>query len=214
MRPQLTLAVVLASFFAFDCASAKPAPAGEQHTFSGVVKAIDLAAKTLTLKSGGKSYVFHITDKTEISSFRSHIRLEKVRPGQTARVVMRLGERGQGIAVSIRFDVDAGIENLVALFSVKTIQGQTISGPGFNDYVAERPPPDAWTGGGAYQGGHMCMFLLSVRPDGTVADAKPLGTLGYPQLNERAVRWCKRWRFRPNSITEARMPLGYVRVWR
>ena len=212
MRPPLTVAVVLACLFAFDFASAKPAPAGEHHTFTGEVKAIDLAAKTLTLKSGGRSYVFQITDKTEISSFRSHIRLEKVKPGQTARVVMRVGERGMGIAVSIRFDVHTGIENLAALFSVKTIHGQTISGPAFNDYVAEKPPPDNWSGGGAYEGGHMCMFLLFVRPDGTVADVKPLGTLGYPQLNERAVRWCKRWRFRPNSITEARMPMGYMRT--
>jgi hypothetical protein len=211
MRPRTTLAAFLSIFIAIGFASAKPAPSKE-HIFFGEVKAIDLTARTLTLKSTGRSYVFHITDKTEISSFRGHVRLEKVRPGQTAKVVMRVGERGIGIAVSIRFDVHPIIENLVAHFSVKTIQGETVSGPAFEDYVVERPRTDAWSGGGAYQGGQMCMFLLYVRPDGTVADAKPLGTLGYPQLNERAVRWLKRWRFRPNSITEARMPMGYVRT--
>jgi hypothetical protein len=212
MRLQVPLAALFAVFVAIDFASAKPAPASELHTFFGEVTAVDLAAKTLTLKSRGKSYVFHITRETQISSFRSHIRLEKVRPGQTAKVDMRVGDGGRGIAVSIRFDAHAGIENLLALFSVKTIQGHTISGTAFNEYVVDKPPDDSWTGGGAYEGGRMCMFLLFVRPDGTVADAKPLGTLGYPQLNERAVKWCKRWRFRPNSITEARMPMGYVRT--
>lgn len=214
MRPRPLLAAFFMLLLAAGLAAAKPAPASELHTFFGEVKAVDLAAKTLTLKSRGKSYVFHLTKETKISSFRTHIRLEQVRPGQTAKVVMRIGEGGRGIAVSIRFDAHAGIENLLALFSVKTTQGQTVSGPAFNDYVVYTPPDDAWTGGGAYEGGRMCLFQLFVRPDGTVADAKPLGTLGYPQLNERAVRWCKRWRFRPNSVTEARMPMGYQKVVR
>jgi hypothetical protein len=212
MHPRLAIAVVLASLLAFDIASAKPAPAGEQHIFFGEVKAVDLAAKTLTIKSNGKTFVFHITTETKISSFRGHIRLEKVSPGQAVKVVMRVGEGGKGIALSIRFDEHSGVANLLALFSVKTTQGQTVSGTAFKDYVVHMPPDDAWSGGGAYEGGRMCMFQLFVRPDGTVADAKPLGTLGYPQLNERAVRWCKRWRFRPNSVTEARMPMGYMRT--
>jgi hypothetical protein len=212
MRPRLILAALLASLLAFDVASAKPAPAGELHTFFGEVKAIDLAAKTLTLKSSGKSFVFRITKDTKISAFRGYIRLEQVRPGQAARVVMRVGEGGIGIALSIRFDQDVGVASILALYSVKTTAGRTVSGMAFEDYVVERPPADAWSGGVRYEAQRPSMFQLFIRPDGTVADAKPIGGLGYPQLNERAVKWCKRWRFRPNSVTEARMPVGYFQV--
>lgn len=46
--------------------------------------------------------------------------------------------------------------------------------------------------------------------DGTVSEVRPIGTLGYPELNERAIRWFKRWKFRPNSVTEVRMPMVYT----
>jgi hypothetical protein len=212
MRPRPILTALVATFLSLDFASAKPAPAGELHTFFGEVKAIDLAAKTLTLKSSGKSFVFHITKETKISSFRKYIRLEQVRPGQAARVVMRVGEGGRGIALSIRFDQDVGVASILSLYSVKTMKGQTVSGMAFEDYVVERPPADAWSGGVRYEAQRPSMFQLFIRPDGTVSEAKPLGGLGYPQLNERAVKWCKRWRFRPNSVTEARMPVGYFQI--
>lgn len=210
MRPRTILAAVLSSFLVFASTPAKAAT--ELHTFYGEVKAINLAAKTITIKSSGKSFVFHITSETKISSPHGHVRLEKIQPGQGATVVMRLGEGGRGIAVSIRFEPNAALANVLALYSVKTTQGETISGMAFNNYVVYQPPQDAWATTITYATLRASMFQLSVAPDGRVTDAKPLRGLGYADLDARAVKWLKRWRFRPNSITEARMPLGYYRM--
>jgi TonB family protein len=60
-----------------------------------------------------------------------------------------------------------------------------------------------------YELKHASMFVLSVRPDGTVSDVRALQTLGYPELDARAAKWFMKWRFRPNSVTEVRMPLRY-----
>lgn len=123
---------------------------------------------------------------------------------------MRLGEGGIGIAVSIRFDLTAGLAKELALYSVKSTQGETISGMAFNNYVAYQPPRYEWRGAAPLETLSGSMFQLFVRPDGTVADARPLKGLGYAELDARAVKWLKKWRFRPNSITEARMPISYT----
>lgn len=127
--------------------------------------------------------------------------------------MMRLGERGIGIAVSIRFDLGPSMANFLSLYSVKTTQGETISGMAFNNYVVYRPPDDAWAGGVTREKVRASLFLLSVAPDGTVTDVKPLRGLGYTELDERAMKWCKKWRFRPNSVTKARMPISFSQ-WR
>lgn len=209
MRPRLILAAVVLIFFAAGFPSTKAAAAAELHTFYGEVKAVDLAAKTITIKSSGKNFVFHITNETKISSFYGHVRLDRVKRGQGATVVMRLGEGGIGIAVNIRFDLGPSNASWLSLYGVKTIQGEIITGMAFNNYVVSKPPDDAWITGITYDSLRASMFVLSVQPDGTVADAKAVRGLGYPELDARAVKWFKKWRFRPNSITEARMPFGY-----
>ena len=45
---------------------------------------------------------------------------------------------------------------------------------------------------------------------GTVSEVRPLASLGYSELDERAIRYFKRWKFRPNSVTEVRMPMVYT----
>lgn len=210
MRLRIILAAVVVGFLAPDFASAKTDSSAPLHTFYGIVKAVDLAARTITLKSGGKSFLFHITNETKISGRQGYASLDKIQPGQGAAVVMRLGEGGIGIAVMIRFDPTAGTANYLALYSARTVHGEMISGIEFNNYVVYEPPPDAWITGITYELKHASMFVLSVRPDGTVADARPIQGLGYPELDARAVKSLKKWRFRPNSVTEVRMPFGYT----
>jgi len=204
-----TLAALVLSFLVLGSGAAETASSAPLYTFYGEVKSVDPVAKTLTIKSGGKSFFFHVTNETKISSQNEFVRLDTIKRGQGALVVMRIGERGKGIAVSIRFDATAGLANSLALYSVKTNRGETISGMAFNNYVVYQPPPDAWSGGATYEKLRSSMFVLFVRPDGTVADAKPLRGLGYPELDARAVRWLKKWCFRANSVTEARMPIGF-----
>lgn len=213
MRLPVFLATLVLSFLASGLTLAKEdSSSSSLHTFYGIVKAVDLAAGTITLKSGGKSFVFHVTNETKISGRDGYASLDKVQRGQGAAVVMRVGERGSGIAVMIRFDPVAGTANYLALYSARTIHGEMISGIAFNNYVVYEPPADGWLSGIKYELKHASMFVLSVRPDGTVAEAKPIQGLGYPELDARAAKWLKKWRFRPNSVTEVRMPFGYTQT--
>lgn len=203
------LAAFVLSFLTPGFDSMTAAASGPLHTFYGEVKAIDLAAKTITIKSNGKSFLFHITNETKISSPNGYVRLDKIQRGQGAAIVMRPGADGKGLALSIRFEHSVWSANFLALFSVKTTRGETISGMAFNNYVAHEPRGDAWKGGVTYERGHISMFLLLVRPDGTVYDVKPLRGLGHAELDARAVKWLMQWRFTPNSITEARIPVAH-----
>ena len=208
MRSRFVLAAFVLSFLAPGFASVTAAASGPLHTFYGEVKAINLAAKTITIRSNGKSFLFHITNETKISSPHGYVRLDKIQRGQGAMIVMRPGASGIGVALRIRFDASAGMAKLLSLYSVKTTRGETISGMAFNNYVVYEPPGDVWKGGVSYERAHASIFLLYVQPDGTVVNVKPLRGLGHAELDARAVTWLKKWRFRPNSITEARMPVA------
>lgn len=206
MSPRLIVAALLS----LVVAGLSPAASStELHTFYGDVKAVDLAAKTITIKSNGKSFVFHITNETKMTSRRGPISLANVQRGQGAAVVMRLGENGTGIAVQIHFDLGPSMASFQSLYGVKTTGGEIITGIAFNNYVVSKPPDEAWSTGITYDSLRASMFVLTVLPDGTVADAKAVRGLGYPELDERAAKWFKKWRFRPNSVVEARMPFGY-----
>jgi TonB family protein len=214
MRPRTIFAVFLAGFFGVGLTPAEAAPAGELHTFYGQVKAVDFSRKTITLKSEGKSYVFHVTNETKIRGPRGSASLGAIQVWHGAAVVMRVGEGGRGVAVIIRFDPMAGSLKYLALYSLTTMQGKTVSGMAFNNYVVYEPPADGWSTTLTYEQFRPSMFVLSVNPDGTVADVKPIQGLGYADLNARAVKWLKKWRFRPHSVTEVRMPFAYGYTWR
>ena len=188
--------------------------ATELHTFYGDVTAIDRAAKKITIKSSGKSFVFQITDETKMTNARGPFTLNNVRLGQGAAVVMRLGPGGVGIAVKIHFDLGRSMARLQSLYGVKTIGGEIITGMAFNNFVVSKPPDESWSTGITYEKLRPSMFVLTIERDGTVADAKPVQGTGYRELDERAVRWFKKWRFRPNTVVEARMPYGYFQFRR
>ena len=56
------------------------------------------------------------------------------------------------------------------------------------------------------------MFRLSVQPDGTVLSATPFKSFGNEDMDTRAAQWLKKWRFHPNSVTEARIPMTWSRI--
>jgi TonB family protein len=63
--------------------------------------------------------------------------------------------------------------------------------------------------GAARQG----VFLLSVRPDGTVSKVEVLSSIGYGELDEKTKSWLMKWRFQPNSVVEVRVPSSFVSSW-
>jgi TonB family protein len=185
------------------------APAADLHAFFGQVTAVNLAAKTITIQLG-KSFVFHVTAETQISSAAGGaVPFEKIRIGDGALVTMRTGPGNIGIAVKILLVSGA---TFPADYSARTTKGEHISGAALSSYVVYKPPREDINRGinfGIYRSG---LFLLSVAPDGTVPNVKVLRTLGYEELDVRTVKWLKKWRFRPNSLTEVRMPISYHRT--
>lgn len=201
-------AITLLWLFSFAPANSASPP--EFHVFSGEVRSVDLARKTITLKSAGKSFVFQITPETKISSSAGYIRLDTIRPGQGATIIMRLGPDNVGIARKIYVAPTALGARITSYYSAKTIDGDTVQGNAVGNYVAYEPPRDEWSTNLQYRRYNGAMFLLIVQRDGTVSDVRPLGTLGYSELDQHAIRWFKRWKFRPNSVTEVRMPMIYT----
>src|SRR2546423_1440334 len=201
--------VATALLLLLGLASAQAASSGEVHIFSGAVKSVDLAAKTLTITSGGKSFVFHVTPETKLTSYWGNARLETIKPGQGATVVMKLGPGNIGIAQKIHtVPTDLGAR-ITSYYSAKTINGATVYGNAVGNYVTYEPPQDAWSTTLQYRRYSGAMFLLIVQRDGSVSEVRPLASLGYTELDDRAIRWFKRWKFRPNSVTEVRMPMVY-----
>jgi len=211
----LGLPLAVATFLLFNSAIANAAPAPspsspELHIFSGEVTSVNPAAKTFTITSGGKSFVFHVVPETKFGGYNGRVTFEAMRRGNGATVAMRLGPGGLGIATKVFVRPNALGEKVTALYSAKTIQGETVTGNGLANYVVYEPPGDAWSYSAGYEGKRRgAMFLLKIQPDGTVGDVKAIGTLGYSDLNERAIRYLKRWKFKPHTLVEVRMPLIY-----
>jgi hypothetical protein len=214
MHPRIILVAIVLSFLTLGSGSAQTDSSAPLHTFYGQVKAVDLKARTLTIKSNGKSFLFYVTDETKISGQNEFARLDKVKLGDGAAVVMRLGEGNKGIAVRIRFDADASLASHLALLSARTTRGEMISGIAVNNFVAYEPPAHEFRRGLDFGSTKLRMFRLSVQPDGTVANATPFQSFGYEELDARAAKWLMKWRFRPNSVTEVRIPVVSSRTFR
>ena len=180
------------------------------HTFYGEVVAIDQAKKVLQLKNGNQRFLFHYNDQTKMSSSSGPVRLDRILQGTGAAVVMRVGAGNAGIALVIRFVPEPSKLKSIALFSARTVHGETISGNAVYRFVAYKPPEDEWSGGATLaRRNNAGVFVLSVAADGTVSNVAVRSSTGYPELDERAQRWMKKWRFRPNSVTEVQFPMYF-----
>lgn len=182
--------------------------------FYGIVQAVDLGNKTFTIQAQGRSYVFHYNEQTKISSRHGYIRWDTVKAGQGATVLMRVGEGNVGLAVQVRFTDDNGQAESTKLFVVRTNKGETISGPAVDNYILSQPAPFSFSGGAGYGlsgkfGSRSGVFYLSVRPDGSVAEVTAAKSFGDDKMNMAAAVWLKKWKFRPNSVTEVQIPMTF-----
>jgi TonB family protein len=137
--------------------------------------------------------------------------------GTGAAVVMRVGEGNAGIALVIRFVPEPSKLNPMALISARTVHGERISGAAVSKFVDYEPPADEWSGGATLARRHNTgLFALSIAADGTVSNVTLRMSSGYPELDARAQKWMKKWRFRPNSLSEVQLPMyfsQYRRYW-
>jgi len=210
MRFPILLPAVIITLLLAGSVSAKEASDSGLHTFYGEVVAIDQAAKVLQLKTGNQRFLFHYNDQTKISSTTGYVRLDRIIRGTGAAVVMRVGEGNAGIALVIRFVPDANKMETLALISARTVRGENIKGIAVSNFVDYQPPSDAWAGGPMLENRkNPGVFVLSVAPDGTVSNVTLRTSTGYPELDARAQKWMKKWRFRPNTLTEVQLPMYY-----
>jgi TonB family protein len=208
--PALIVTLLLVSFL-----SAKDAPDTGLHTFYGQVVLIDPAKKVIVIQSHKQRLVFHYNEHTRISSTLGQVRMDRVIRGTDAAVVMRLGEGNVGIATEIRFVPYPSWAQTLALISARTVHGETINGAPVGKLVVYKPETDGWTGGPSFERRNNAgLFVLSVAADGTVANVAVRQSTGYSELDTRGQNWMKRWRFKPNSLTEVQLPMFFTETYR
>jgi TonB family protein len=209
--PALIVTMLLVSFL-----SAKDAPDTGLHTFYGQAVLIDPAKKVIVIQSHKQRLVFHYNEQTRISSTLGEVHMDRVIRGTNAAVVMRLGEGNVGIATEIRFVPYPSWAQTLALISARTVRGETINGANVAKFVVYKPENDEWSSGGPGLGrrNNAGLFVLSVAPDGTVGNVAVRQSTGYPELDARAQHWMKRWRFKPNSLTEVQLPMFFTETYR
>jgi TonB family protein len=214
LLPAVIITLLLAAFV-----STNEASDSGLHTLYGQVVLIDPAKKVIVIQSHKQRLVFHYNEQTRISSTLGEVRMDKVIRGTHAAVVMRLGEGNVGIATEIRFVPYPSWAQTLALISATTVHGETINGAPVGKFVVYKPETDGWSSGGPGLGrrNNAGLFLLSVAADGTVANVAVRQSTGYSELDVRARNWMKRWRFKPNSLTQVQLPMffteTYRRVW-
>lgn len=208
--PALVLTLLLATFL-----SAKDAPDTGLHMFYGKVVLIDPAKKLIVIQSHKQRLVFHYNEHTRISSTLGEVHMDRVIRGTNAAVVMRLGEGNVGIATEIRLVPYPSWAQTRALISARTVHGETINGPPVGKFVVYKPEIAGWTGGASFERrDNAGLFVLSVAADGTVANVAVRQSTGYSELDTRAQNWMKKWRFKPNSVTEVQLPMFFTQTYR
>lgn len=209
--PALVVTLLLVSFL-----SAKDAPDTGLHTLYGQVVLIDPAKKVIVIQSHKQRLVFHYNEHTRISSTLGEVRMDRVIRGTHAAVVMRLGEGNVGIATEIRFVPYPSWAQTLALISARTVRGENINGAPVGKFVVYKPEADGWSSGGPplARRNNAGLFVLSLAGDGTVANVAVRQSTGYPELDTRAQNWMKRWRFKPNSLTQVQLPMFFTETYR
>lgn len=208
--PNILLAFAL-SLLPVSLLPAKEATDPGLHTFYGEVVLIDPAKKVIVIQSHKQRLVFHYSEQTRISSTLGQVSMDKVVRGTAAAVVMRLGEGNIGIATEIRFVPSPSWAQTLALISARTVQGQTITGAAVAKLVVYKPASDEWAGGAPLaRRNNAGLFVLSVAPNGAVASVTVRQTSGYAELDARAQKWMKKWRFKANSLTEVQLPMFFT----
>jgi hypothetical protein len=174
--------------------------------FRGKIQSVDAAARTFTLQMNEGSYVFVITNQTRIVRNGQTRQFADLKQGQPAEVEMKIGPGGKGLAVSIQLGISSRessssvrASQFQSLFAATSPGGKTITWPELGRLVVQWPVFPILPGieSGPFK---IAVFLLSVRPDGTVSNVEMLNSTGYDKLDKRAAKWALVWRFRSNIV--------------
>jgi hypothetical protein len=180
---------------------AKP---GDLHAFYGQVKAVDRDAHSITLGMPLR-FTFKVARETQINvRRRGAVSLDSIKPGAGTQIVARREAKGW-TALKIVLEPGATFPEEM---SARTAQGTTVTGLAVAEFVVYEPPAELINRNLDF-GQRSGLFLLSLRPDGNVADVRAIKSLGMKELDERASTRLKKMKFRPGALTEARIPVNF-----
>ena len=191
--------------------------------FDGKIQAVDTAARTFTLEVDKQSYVFVVTDQTKIVRDGKPREFADLKQGQPAEVEMKIGPGGKGMAVSVTllfnsYQLDSRVRELQfqslfqSLFIATTPSGKTVSGTALRRLIVYKPGLETiWHGPSYGPSTRTGVFLLSVRPDGTVSNVEVLHSFGNGLLDKRTTEYMMKVRIRPNSVLQVRMAMQLSR---
>jgi hypothetical protein len=212
MNPRTIVAILLGLLSISSSLAKAPLPA-KLFVFHGKVQAIDPGARTFTITSELGTSVFDVTNETRIVRHPHAVRfqqitLDKMKVGEEAEVFVAGGSTRRATAVIVNLEYDPRVASLPSLFAAKTPRGGSISGPDLAQLITYRPKADAFSTSMDYNASKLGVFLLSVRPEGTVSNVEVLSSIGYGELDERTKRWLMKWRFQPNSVVQVKVPFS------
>jgi TonB family protein len=182
------------------------AATGKVFVFRGRIQSVDVPGRKFTLQGDKKTYLFTLTDKTQITQHRGPQSFYALKPGQDAEVEMKIGPDGKSVALSVKIGSIDALEEL--LFTAITPSGKTLSFQQLKPLILHWYWPTRTTL--ADWNLKMGVLLLTVRGDGTVEKVEKLQSTGHPALDTELARAFMKWRFRPNSVKSVRVPVQYA----
>ena len=121
---------------------------------------------------------------------------------------MRLAEGNSGLALKVRLDGNPGAAKALSLLVARTTGGETISGVAVANYILHETSSGAFLRATGPPAGRDGVFVLSVQPDGSVGSVTAAKSLGSDEMNQRAARLLRQWRFKPNTVTQVQVPIA------
>ena len=176
---------------------------GDLHAFYGQVKAVDPAGRTFTIGIP-MQFTFKVAAETQITVRRGGAAsFDAIMPGAGTHIVARRDAKGW---TAQKITLEPGAK-FPAEMSATTAQGKNITGPDVAEFITYEPPAQIVNRGINF-GRRSGLFLVSVRPDGSVAGVRPIKSLGEKELDERATQRLMKMKFRPGALKEARIPVN------
>ena len=200
--------------------NAEAAATHKIYVFNGRIQGVKPAARSFTFTGDGKSYEFTVTPETRLTRKGKPVPFSTLLAGEDAEVEMKVGPGGKGVALSIKLTtrergpiprsaptLDGPMMD--SLCAGTTPGGKRLGPQELKPLVTHFEWPKATHSVIGYLRIKPGVFLLSLAADGGVASVEVLQAIGHRGADADAVKALRKWRFRPNSVREVRVPVQY-----
>jgi TonB family protein len=189
-----------------------PAATKKVFVFRGIIQAVNTTVRTFTLRGEKQTYVFIVTDQTKIVLDGAAQKFtDQVMRNQCAEVDTKVGPDGKGVALSVKLTSCSDVAER-ALLAATSPSGKTLSAQEVKPLILYKPAVRTLMFHASFVH-RIGVFLLSVRSDGTVSNVEILQSIGASRFDAEWVKTLMKWRFRPNSVKQVRVPGDYRRSY-